>query len=286
MIGASALSATTVSAGPVEDALVNGATKVPAIELPRVPVDDPAKIPANTSLAKPAGPGPFPAVVIQTTCGGWTEDIRTWARTAIAQGYVALVVDTVKARGRCGPQATHHVFARDALTGLAHLKTLDFVDPARIAHLGVSVGAISGYLVASKTITEKYVAGKKFNAVAALYGSCQWTFKIPSVPERETLQYVRADWHTPVLALLGGKDPEATEAECVPEFEKARAAGKMVEWHVYPSAGHCFDCRHESGRKVRSNRGVTMDFYYDKAAHEDAIRRIFDFFGRQMRPDS
>src|SRR5579875_2961510 len=49
--------------------------------------------PISGYLARPAGAGPFPAVVVIHEVGGLTESIRANPRRFAAEGYVALAVN-------------------------------------------------------------------------------------------------------------------------------------------------------------------------------------------------
>jgi dienelactone hydrolase len=110
----------------------------------------------SMALYKPAGDGPFPALVLQHQCGGlghgkWQkQSMLEWARRAVRHGYVALLIDSLGPRGVdsvcMGPQGgvTPMRGVRDALQAAAYLGTFDFVDKTRIAHAGYSWGALVG----------------------------------------------------------------------------------------------------------------------------------------------
>ena len=49
-------------------------------------------------IYKPSGPGPFPAVVVVHPCGGIGDHIGEWAKSLVAAGYVALVMDSFTQR--------------------------------------------------------------------------------------------------------------------------------------------------------------------------------------------
>jgi len=48
----------------------------------------------SATLVRPAGEGPFPAVVQLHGCGGLEAQSYRWARWLVEHGYVALVVDS------------------------------------------------------------------------------------------------------------------------------------------------------------------------------------------------
>lgn len=115
-------------------------------------VDTSVQIPAT--LIKPAGEGPFPAVVIMHDCSGLGPGSSgaplRWAQELVSQGYVALIPDSFTPRGFpdgvCtvpGDRATvanGHVRAGDAYGALAALRKLPYVDGKRVGILGGSHG--------------------------------------------------------------------------------------------------------------------------------------------------
>jgi hypothetical protein len=56
-------------------------------------------------MFKPAGTGPFPALVILPTCGGhgFRHAFDVWAKAALQRGYVVLVIDPLTSRGIVAP---------------------------------------------------------------------------------------------------------------------------------------------------------------------------------------
>src|SRR4051812_5905195 len=50
-------------------------------------------------MARPAGSGPFPAVVLLHGCGGYHSSMMSWTDRLAAMGYVALSVDSFGPRG-------------------------------------------------------------------------------------------------------------------------------------------------------------------------------------------
>ena len=56
-------------------------------------------------MFKPAGTGPFPALVILPTCGGhgFRLAFDVWAKPALQRGYAVLVVDPLTPRGVVAP---------------------------------------------------------------------------------------------------------------------------------------------------------------------------------------
>jgi hypothetical protein len=53
---------------------------------------------ARMALIKPAGSGPFPAIVLMHQCTGLNRAVATWAGAAVSHGYVVLLVDSLGPR--------------------------------------------------------------------------------------------------------------------------------------------------------------------------------------------
>jgi dienelactone hydrolase len=243
------------------------------------------------ALYKPEGNGPFPALVLHHQCGGLgagnrvNQSMLEWARSAVAHGYVALLVDSLGPRkvdtvcmgGKGGVNFPRGV--RDTLQAAAHLRTLPFVDGERVALAGYSWGGMNTALASSKGWGEPLASGSRFQAAVAFYPGC-FTIRPPSGPPYEI---VRTDIDRPLLMLMGGKDNETPPAECIPRLELAKAAGAPVQWHVYPNATHCWDCRNLDNFRKTDVRGNQIVYLYDEAITKDSEKRMFEFLDQQLR---
>lgn len=168
------------------------------------------------ALYKPAGNGPFPALVLQHQCGGLGQGKRQnqamldWARRAVRRGYVALVIDSLSQRGVesvcMGAQGgvTPMRGVRDALQAAAYLETFDFVDKARIAHAGYSWGAMMGLGLSGKHWAEALGDGTRFAAAVSFYPVCS-TLKLRNGAPFDVLN---PDIDHPLLVLMGEADTE------------------------------------------------------------------------------
>jgi dienelactone hydrolase len=240
------------------------------------------------ALYKPEGQGPFPALVLHHQCGGlgnprWQNvSMLTWAKEAVARGYVALLIDSLGPRNVdtvCMGARGGVTFPRgvkDALQAAEYLRKFDFVDKQRIALAGYSWGAMIGALASSKQWGTTLSPGERFAAVVSFYPGC-FTVRPRTGGSWE---FVNPDIDRPLLVLMGEKDTETPPSECVPKLEAARAAGAPVEWHVYPGITHCWDCENLNGFSKVDFRGNQVVYYYDKNATQDAARRMFDFLQR------
>lgn len=244
----------------------------------------------SMALYKPEGTGPFPALVLLHQCGGlgdgrWQNvSMLDWAKEAVSRGYVALLVDSLGPRGVktvCyGPQGGV-IFARgvkDALQAAEHLRTFEFVDKKRIALAGYSWGAMVGVLASSKRWGTTLAPGERFDAVVSFYPGC-FTIKPPSGAPYDI---ARPDIDRPLLVLMGELDTETPPGECVSKLGFAKSSGAPVEWHVYPQATHCWDCRNLDGFSKTDVRGNRVTYRYDKEITRDSARRMFEFLDKSM----
>jgi dienelactone hydrolase len=241
------------------------------------------------ALFKPEGAGPFPALVLVHQCGGLgtrkpNESMLTWAKDAVARGYVALLIDSLGPRGVdtvCYGPKGGVVFARgvrDALQAAEHLQKFDFVDKKRIALAGYSWGAMVGVLASSARWSGNALPGVRFAAAVAFYPGC-FTLRPPTTAAYEIVQ---PDIDRPLLVLMGGQDTETPADECVAKLGVAKAAGAPVEWHVYPQATHCWDCKHLDGFSKTDVRGTSVTYRYSMDYTTDSLQRMFQFLDRTM----
>ena len=218
---------------------------------------------ANT-VFKPAGEGPFPAVVLMHTCGGLrgapNAHMKQHAQELLEAGHVVLVIDSFGPRGfdNCStrvPSGSEGI--ADAYAALAFLAAKPFVDGARIYQVGYSWGAFISALLASPQSALLAGAERRFAATVANYGSCAFKGK----------WMVLQDVDRPLLMLMGGRDDEVPAAPCFPLLDDLKAAGKPVQWHVYPDATHAWD---KSGLASRG-------YVFNPPVAKDATARMMGF---------
>ena len=259
------------------------------LQFPAEPVAFSAIDRPQMALFKPAGAGPFPALVLVHQCGGLgtrkpNESMLTWAKEAVARGYVALLIDSLGSRGVdtvCYGPKGGVVFARgvkDALQAAEHLQRLDFVDKKRIALAGYSWGAMVSVLASSARWSGNALPGVRFAAAVAFYPGC-FTIRPPTAAAYEIVQ---PDIDRPLLVLAGGQDTETPAEECVAKLGEAKASGAPVEWHVYPQATHCWDCRNLDGFSKTDVRGNSVTYRYSMDYTTDSLQRMFQFLDRAM----
>lgn len=229
----------------------------------------------NYQLLRPAGAGPFPAVLlvpgasgfqparVQALYGPTAEKLRE-------TGYVVAFVDYHAAYGlKKGSLAkiSKEDIGRAILASAAYLKSLPFVKSTEIGVLGWSRGAW-GTLAALSSIPDK--DPEPFQAAALFYPPCQGV-----EPWRANVQ---------VLMLLGEQDNLTPPAFCV-ELIRRLANPNAVEVETYKDARHGFDISdlpevmlYPSGKAGEKR---TVGYNRDAAvrAHEEVQRffkRVFE----------
>jgi dienelactone hydrolase len=263
------------------------AYSAPALRLPDRAEEGGGMRSGSMAIFKPPGAGPFPALVIMHTCDSIDADqTRYWVRAALERGYVAFVLDSFTQRGvqrgTCSQTAADYAFpiyptrARDGYDALRHLAALPAVDRGRISAIGFSQGGRIAYTMAGARYAAMFSEpGLRFRAIASLYGRCR-----NPVSKR---WWVQDDSTTPLLSLLGGKDADADAAECLPRFERLKAAGRPFDWHVYPDAAHSWDYAQFVPARQTPLWGVaghSVRNEYDPRVTEDSRNRVFAFLSR------
>ena len=131
-------------------------------------------------LARTAGEEPRPAIVLLHSCFGISKAEKMWSDRLVGWGYVVLSVDSFTPRGfesvcdgQIGGGGTTTPWRRalDAFGAKRYLSTRSFVDPARIAVMGMSHGGWT-VLETIKQSTSEGLAMKPFQAAIAFYPLC------------------------------------------------------------------------------------------------------------------
>lgn len=244
------------------------------------------------ALYKPEGEGPFPALVLLHQCGGlrnargnWqNQSMLFWAQKAVERGYVVLQLDALDQRGAdsvcLGPKEGVNFFrgAKDAFQAAEHLSKLPYVDAKRIGLAGYSWGAMVALTVASKGWAAALATGPRFAASVSFYPGCM-RIAPPMGPAYDIAQL---DIDRPQLTLMGELDNETPPSDCIPRLEAAKALGAPVEWHLYPSITHCWDCANLHNFNKVDVRGNRVTYLYDKAITSDSEKRMFEFLAKSM----
>lgn len=231
--------------------LTTAATHTETVEFPFGAVTRPAY------LARPAGPGPFPAVVVIHEVFGLNDNIRDIARRLAGEGYVALAVDLFAGGHRrlCMVRVMAGLLLRSTRSrgvgelkeALTYLAARPNVDETRMGAIGFCMGG--GYALAWACTDDR------LKAIAPYYGS----------NPRPLDQVSRA---CPIVGSYPAKDFTAGAA---------RKLGTALErYHVpheitiYPEAKHSFF--NDQGRS------------YNAAAATESWQRVLAFFGQHLPP--
>lgn len=222
-------------------------------------------------LYKPAGDGPFAAVIIEHDRSEPLPTRKAWAARLVQWGYVVLLVDSLS---RPQPRSSDYTYAHDAYGALRYLSTLPIVDPQRVGWIGWAHGGgaaiVRGPGMQSDPkrmrMPPAWLGGQatlRFRAAIAFYPPC------PGVPRA---------YYGPMLLLLGGQDQADHLQSCLATAEQSTAGGRSLRVKVYPEATHYFDIP-----------GVTRDqegelAHHDPAATADAIARVKAFLAEHLQP--
>jgi dienelactone hydrolase len=234
-----------------------------------LPIQRPPAQELTGYLSKPSGDGPFPAVVYLHGCLG-LENFRREAAASqfTAWGYVALVVDSFATRGIAEDcSAPFSVRQPDALGALRYLATLPFVDPRRIALVGIAQGGTAALEIATARQFEIFEmpAGVRFKSVVAFYPSCG---------------AAGSELAIPALVLTGGIENWGRAVDCEYWMRRRQDRGAPVTIEVYPEAYHAFDNPSlKIARRTFGGRWIK----YDPDATAKATAAMRDFLAAQLR---
>jgi len=226
----------------------------------------------TTFLARPAGAGPFPALVMGYEFWGMLEvpaggpHMRDLASRFAEAGYVAAVPDYYAARGKQPTMEGGTVVGSppdaqstsDLCDGVHWLQSLGYVDPQRVGIIGWCGGGRQALFVAAHC--------DGVAAAAAFYGR---PVNRPNQTSTSPIDLV-AEFKCPIFGAYGEAD-KAIPVETVVQFREAlERQGKAHEIHVFPAAEHAFmnDRRPEG---------------YNEAAATESWRLALDFFDRHLR---
>jgi len=196
-------------------------------------------------LYRPAGAGPFPALVLMHGCSGmWRRDGReptaayaAWAEHWRSRGYVALLVDSFGPRGQreiC-TQRTRTIRPDrerplDAYAALRWLQGRADVVPTRVHLQGWSNGGSTVLYTVRQGATGQPGGGPDYRSAVAFYPGCAQLVREPDFRTR-----------VPLLIQAGEADDWTPARHCEALAEKFRARGAGIEIDVYPGAHHAFD---------------------------------------------
>lgn len=197
-------------------------------------------------LAIPGGQkGRLPAVIVVHGSSGVGKREYAWAAFLQGQGYATLVIDYFGPRGITAKSSSQPTPVGDLLQALVRLAAHPRIDPARIAVIGFSRGAVMS--VDASNDGGRSTDGIRAAVHVALYPSCR-------------RGYINgASALPPLLILLGTEDSYSTPEECRRLVSGAAAKGRTVELRIYDGATHAWDAGFDGTfYHVAANRTVTI----------------------------
>ncbi|HEY8288641.1 MAG TPA: dienelactone hydrolase family protein, partial [Acetobacteraceae bacterium] len=183
-------------------------------------------------IARPKGPGPFPAVVELHGCSGFSGHDITTALTLKSWGYVALALDSLGGANTCNELGGKQAELVDAYAALRYLAAQSFVAWNKVAIMGYSMGGAAVLYAVERSAFERDQP-LHFRAAVAYYPQCDTSRGVMTVP---TLVLVgeRDDW-TPAAAC---RQMAAGETDI--GITRGTGPDPMITLVVYPGATHAF----------------------------------------------
>ena len=241
-------------------------------------------------MFRPAGTGPFPAVVALHGCGGLgganvpiSSRHLDWGRQLAAQGFVVVFPDSYGSRGLGAQCLVRDRTVRpskervaDAIATKRWLQQQPDVDKAKVALLGWSNGG-SAVLWAASTGRKPKDGLPDFHAAVAFYPGCR--------PIQQAAE--RRDWDVRIqlMLLIGDADTWTPPEPCRQLVSLIEERGGSATLVTYPNAVHEFD---HPDRKPTRRTGLafTADgsgeamVATDPDARADALSRVPGFLKR------
>ncbi len=195
----------------------------------------PATIAGELRIPKP-GADKLPAVVIVHGSGGVGFNYGMWAQEMNKAGFAVFVLDSFTGRGIASTiadqeQLSSYTMMNDAYAALGMLAKHPRVDPAKIAVMGFSKGAIPALYASMRRFQNAYAPeGANFAAYIGFYTPCN----IAMIGDEEMSA-------KPIRLYHGVADDWVPVAPCRDYVARLKKAGADVTLTEYPGAYHAFD---------------------------------------------
>jgi carboxymethylenebutenolidase len=204
----------------------------------KVPVEG-GTIPAY--MARPAGAGPFPIVLVNEEIFGVHEYIKDVCRRLAKAGYLAIAPEIYARLADLSKMTDIQQILRDVIFKAPDAQALSDMG-STVAWAGANHGdtarlGVTGFCRGGRNTWLYAEHNPELKAAVAWYGPVGGQ---TSDIQPETPTDLAADLKCPLLGLYGGKDTAIPVEAVQAAAEKAKAAGKTAEIVVFPDAGHGF----------------------------------------------
>ncbi len=210
-------------------------------------------------LGRPAGAGPYPAVLVCHENRGLTEHIQDVTRRVAMAGYVGLAVDLLSRQGGTAAigdssqvpgilgNTPPDQFVGDFISGWRWLQSQPYVQADRVGMVGFCFGGGVTWRVA--------IGLPELRAAVPFYGPHPSAGEVPSI-------------QAAVLAIYGERDQRINQD--IPAIEAAmQQNNKIYEKVIYPNADHAF--HNDTGSR------------YNPEAARDAWARTLAWFEQYVK---
>ena len=228
----------------------------------KIPVSD-GEMPGYA--AKPNGAGPFPVILVNEEIFGVHEHIKDLCRRLAKAGYLAVAPEIYARQGDLSKMTDVQQIVSTVIAKKPDAEMLSDLDAA-VAWADKNGGdvdrlGVTGFCRGGRNTWFYAAHNPKVKAAVAWYGPIKGN---PSDIQPKTVSDIAADIKAPLLGLYGGQDTGISVNDVEAAAEKARAAGKTVEIHVYADAPHGFNADYRPS--------------YRKADAEDGWARMLAWF--------
>lgn len=241
------------------------------------------------AVSKPEGEGPFPTALLFSGCDGVRDNMARWADMLRHNGWASIVVDSHTPRDYADNElwrliCTGQVLpggerAGDVLVSLMDAQEMPFVDPERMALIGMSHGGWSIMDLLSLAATDR----RPFNLrgisrereTRALAGVRALILIYPWCGLANRARQTPWTHDAPVLFILATDDIIAPSEECLKVADVLKAEGRDVSIRMFDGVTHGFD---------QQNRSYFSPLEFDADATHEALRVAADFLARKVEP--
>lgn len=226
----------------------------------------------NAYVARPAGAGPYPSIVLIHHMPGWDEWYFEATRRFAQHGYAAIAPNLYARNGHGTPEDVAAVVRSQG--GIADDQVVGDVQGAakwlrgqsysngKVGLFGTCSGGRHGFVAACRL-------GDEIDALVECWGG-----RVVQAPEELTENQpvspnsLTAQLTAPILGLFGNDDKSPPPEQVNQHEAELKAAGKDLEFHRYDGAGHGF-------------------FYYDRAAYRqeqavDGWSKIWEWLPKHL----